>query len=284
MKRARRTQHACVVAGWVALRVASAVAAPQEPPAGAPEPPKETAAPAQPSQEPAAAPHEAAPAQPPAEAAAAPEAAVAAAPPPPAAPPPQKDTAAEKPKAAPPEKGIPSSLEATFAIGPSYVTSEGPANPEYTQSFSRVGVFGELALAYRSKYFIDPFLGVGYAMLASGQSQLPAGPWGSGGTMEQHLSAWIVAPGITSDIWRIRLRLGLGFAFVDESFDFNGTHNSTTQFALSNQGAVGFNLLDVTRFRLDAEARFVGIPGADLWFTTIAVVARGDVLVFGSTQ
>src|SRR5262249_18764692 len=131
---------------------------------------------------------------------------------------------------------------------------------------------------------IDPFLAVGYAMLARGESQLPAGPWGSGGTLDQHLSAWIVAPGITTDIWRIRLRLGLGFSFVEQGFDLNGTSNSTSQFALSNQAAIGFNLVDINRFRLDTEVRYVGIPGADIFFGTLVVVARGDVLVFGSTQ
>ncbi|HVW23766.1 MAG TPA: hypothetical protein VHC69_00250 [Polyangiaceae bacterium] len=173
-----------------------------------------------------------------------------------------------------------SSLEITATIGPSVVFGDA-ANPEYSPSLRRVGVFGELGVAYRSRYFIDPFLAVSYAQLASGQAEMPNGPWGAGGMLDQRLDAWLVAPGITADLWRIRLRAALGFAIVVERYRYPGEDHSTTQVPLAHQLGLGFNVLDVRRFRLDLEARYVGAPGADITFLTFAAVMRGDLIEFG---
>jgi hypothetical protein len=293
MNRARRIRHGCVVVSSVALGVSSAFAQPAQPPAAAAAPPHATASPAEPSPQPA----ETAPAP----TAEHPEAATAlpkepAAEPTPA-PTPPKETAANPAKsavvAAPakdtgvekepePKKGSISSLEIEGAIGPSVVTTEGPADPQYTRSYSRIGLYGEFALSYRSRYFIDPFLSVSYASLASGESVLPAGPWGSGGTLQQHLGVWTFAPGVTADIWRIRLRFGLGVALFVQDYTFLDKDNSTTQLAVSSQFGLGANLIDADRFRLDTELRFVASTGADITFTTLAVVARGDLFQFGT--
>jgi len=178
------------------------------------------------------------------------------------------------------QASIPPSLEVTAYVSPSLTFGE-PAYPERTSSFSRVGYFGELGFAYRSSYFVDPFFTVAYASLASGDTSVPPGPNGAGGVLEQRLSTVIVAPGITADIWRIRLRYGLGLAFVTQDFKYNGVENSSTQTPLAHQFGIGMNLLDVERFRLDAEVRAIGIPGADIAFMTLGIVARGDLLVFG---
>jgi hypothetical protein len=70
--------------------------------------------------------------------------------------------AGESPAAAPPAEGsIPSSLEVTAYVSPSLTFGE-PISPERTSSFSRVGYFGELAVSYRSSYFVDPFFAVAY--------------------------------------------------------------------------------------------------------------------------
>jgi len=187
--------------------------------------------------------------------------------------------AAAAPRAEP--RRVPSSLEIYGAIGPSVVFGE-PANPQYAQSFTRVGGFGELGVAYRSSYFVDPFLSVAYAILASGESVLPAGAWGPGGTLNQKLAAWVISPGVTADIWRFRLRLGLGFAVVVQSFEFLGSKNSSTQLPVASQLGFGFNAFGGERLRIDVEARAVVAPGADVSFATITAVVRGDLLYFGS--
>jgi hypothetical protein len=172
-----------------------------------------------------------------------------------------------------------SSLEVFGVFGPSVIFGE-PANPEYTQSFSRAGAFGELGFSYRSSYFVDPFFSVGYATLASGESNIPDGAYGPGGSVGQHLGAWVISPGITSDIWRFRPRLGLGLAMVVQSFEFQGQEHSSTQLPLVTQLGLGFNVFDDDRFRFDLEARAVLAPGADVRFMTFDVVLRGDVLYF----
>ena len=174
----------------------------------------------------------------------------------------------------------PSSLEVWASAGPSLVLGE-PANPAYARSFRRVGGLAELGVAYRSSYFVDPFLSVAYSNLAGGESVLPDGPWGTGGTLEQQLSAWVIAPGITSDIWRFRLRFALGLAVISQNYRFQGRDDSSVQLPLSHQFGLGFNALETARFRLDAEARAILVPGADVNFATLAVVARGDLIQFG---
>jgi hypothetical protein len=164
-------------------------------------------------------------------------------------------------------------------FGPTYVFGEA-ANPEYVQTFSQTGAYGELGVSYRSSYFVDPFLSVGYGTLASGQSRLPAGPWGAGGGISQHLGAWVISPGITSDIWRFRPRFGLGIAVIVQSFEFNGEENSSTQTPLVAQLGLGFNMWDDDRFRFDLESRYITASGADVTFVTFDAVLRGDLFYF----
>jgi len=174
-----------------------------------------------------------------------------------------------------------SSLELSAAFGPTVVGGEA-ANPEYLQSFRRTGVYGEFAVGYRSSYFVDPFLSVGYATLASGQSRIPDGPYGSGGTVGQHLGAWVISPGITSDIWRFRPRFALGLAIIQQSFEFQGETHSSSQMPLVTQLGLGFNAYDDDRVRLDLEIRGVLAGGADVRFATFDAVLRGDLLYFVS--
>jgi hypothetical protein len=155
-----------------------------------------------------------------------------------------------------------------------------PANPAYADSFRRVGGYAELAVGYRSSYFIDPLLTVGYASLAGGDAQLPASIDG-GGTLDQHLSGWFISPGLTADIWRFRLRFGIGLSIVQTSFSFRGQDSSTSQIALMNQLGIGFNAIDSGRFRMDVEARAVTAAGADLAFMSLNLILRGDLIVFG---
>jgi len=185
---------------------------------------------------------------------------------------------------APPEEAAapspePSSLELFGTIAPT-VTQGEPANPQLTNSFRRVGFYGEAGVAYRSKYFLDPFLSVGYGTLASGDTTLPDNQYGSGGTLHQHLGTWLLSPGVTSDIWRFRLRFGIGLAVVKQSFRFQGQNNTATQLPLVWEAGLGFNFYKVPRFRLDAEARFVEAKGADVSFWMLGITGRGDVATF----
>ncbi|HEU4579915.1 MAG TPA: hypothetical protein VFS67_16760 [Polyangiaceae bacterium] len=172
-----------------------------------------------------------------------------------------------------------SSLELSAALGPSLVFGD-PANPEFSESVGRVGVELAAAVAYRSSYFVDPQLEVGYAWLAHGRSELPSGPWGDGGTLKQQLGAWVISPGISADIWRFRPRIGIGLSIVSQSNEFAGETHSATQLSLLSQAGLGFQLFESNSLRIDADAKIVGIPGAELTFSSVGVVARWDALSF----
>ncbi len=159
-----------------------------------------------------------------------------------------------------------------------------PANPRLTNSFRRVGIYGEAGVAYRSKYFLDPFISVGYGTLASGKTELPEayynGETHPGGTLHQHLGIWVISPGVTADIWRFRLRVGVGVAVVVESNRFQGEKNTATQIPLVAQLGLAYTFYQVPRFRLDGELRAVRAAGADVTFWALGVTARGDAITF----
>jgi hypothetical protein len=190
--------------------------------------------------------------------------------------------AAAQDAAAPAEESprAPSAWELSASLGPTVVFGE-PANPAYTQSYGRVGVLASLAIAYRSPYFLDPLIEVGYAALADGTSLLPDGEWGEGGIVEQHLGTWIISPGVSTEIWRFRPRLGIGLASVSQSNTFRGVESSTTQLPIASQLVVGFQALDNGVLRLDAEARAVLVPGADINFLSFGLTGRFDIVSFG---
>jgi len=173
----------------------------------------------------------------------------------------------------------PSSLELFGSIAPT-VTQGEPANPRLTNSFRRVGFYGEGGVAFRSKYFLDPFVSFGYGTLASGKTTLPANDIDNGGTLHQHLGAWVLSPGVTSDIWRFRLRFGIGLAVIKQAFQYNGESNTATQLPLVWEAGLGFNFYKIPRFRMDAEVRHVEAKGADVSFWMIALTGRGDVATF----
>ena len=172
-----------------------------------------------------------------------------------------------------------SSLELSGALGPSLVFGE-PANPQFDQSVGRVGVELAAAIAYRSSYFVDPQLEVGYAWLAHGRTELPSGLWGDGGALKQQLGAWVISPGVSVDIWRFRPRLGIGLSIVSQSNDFGGQTHSSTQLSVLSQAGLGFQVFETDSLRIDADAKIVGIPGADLTFVSVGLVGRWDAASF----
>ena len=173
-----------------------------------------------------------------------------------------------------------SALELSLSGGPSVVFGEA-ANPAYSPSVERIGGFLTGAVAYRSSYFIDPSLELGYAWLARGSSELPAGPWGEGGTVEQRLGMWIISPGVAAEFWRVRARLGLGLGVVTQSDSFHGQTTSSSQLPLMSQLVVSCKALDIAPVRLDIEGRAVLANGAEIAFVGLGISARFDAIEWG---
>jgi len=174
----------------------------------------------------------------------------------------------------------PAALEVSATVGPTIVFGSA-ANPEYERSLSRVGVLATASFGYRSSYFLDPSLEVGYASLASGHAELPDGIWGQGGALHQHLGEWIISPSVSADIWRFRPRLGLGLAVVSASNEYHAEQHGSSQVSLLSQLELGFELFRSQVVRLDAAARAVLVPGADVTFVSAGVSARFDIVTFG---
>jgi hypothetical protein len=172
-----------------------------------------------------------------------------------------------------------SSLELSAALGPSLVFGE-PANPEFRESMGRVGAELAASIAYRSSYFVDPQLELGYAWLAHGKSELPSGVWGEGGSLKQQLGAWVISPGISADIWRFRPRIGIGLSVISQSNEFAGQTHSSTQLSILSQAGLGFQVFETDSLRIDGDAKIVGIPGAELTFVSLGIVARWDAVSF----
>lgn len=172
-----------------------------------------------------------------------------------------------------------SALAISGRAGPSIVFGD-PANPEYTREFGRVGVWVGGELAYRSSYFIEPFIEVGYGFLASGESTLPSGPWGEGGLMQQQLGMWSISPGARTQIWRLRPELGIGLAIVKQSNDFLGETNSVSQAALFTQLGLSCTVFEAERLRIDTGVKLAAARGAGITFTSLAIAARFDAFVF----
>jgi hypothetical protein len=170
-------------------------------------------------------------------------------------------------------------MEVSLAGGPTLLLGE-PGSPSYPSSLRRVGLFGEVGVGYRSSFFLSPLLAIGFATLADGVTEMPSGPWGAGGPLAQHLSVAVLSPGVTADVWRFRLRYGLGLAAVVQRFGFQGNERSSTQLALANELGLGFLVADAGAFRLDAETRVVAASGADVTFVTLDLVTRLDAIRF----
>jgi hypothetical protein len=174
-----------------------------------------------------------------------------------------------------------SALELSAFAGPSVVFGE-LANPAYSPSVERIGALLAGAVTYRSRYFLAPVLELGYAWLAWGSTELPDGPWGEGGTVEQRLATWIISPGVSAELWRVRARLGLGLGVVTQSDTFRGQTSSTRQWPLTSQLVIAFKALDVSAVRLDVEGRAVVAGGADVSFIGVGLSARLDALELGA--
>ena len=182
-----------------------------------------------------------------------------------------------------PSSHPPAALELSGSLGPTVTFGEA-ANPAYTPSVGRVGVLLSAAVAYRSSYFVAPRLEVGYAALAHGDSELPRGPWGDGGKLEQRLRSWVISPGVSGDLWRFRPRLGIGLASVSQANTYAGQTHSSSQLSILTQLGLGFQLIESGPLRLDIDARFVRIAGAGVNFASLGLVARWDALTFADSS
>jgi hypothetical protein len=168
-------------------------------------------------------------------------------------------------------------LEIEATLSPSVLFADA-ANPSYQRSYSNWGVAATGSFTYRARYFLSPSIEVGYARLARGDSALPDGPWGSGGTMEQQLSCWTISPGVHFPFWRFRLLAGIGLAIAEQENEFLGETNSVSQIGIYNRLGLSFDAVKTDRVRLAGVVQYGSSSGLKLSFLTFGVSFRGDIV------
>jgi hypothetical protein len=168
-------------------------------------------------------------------------------------------------------------LEVGTFWGVNWVNGE-PQNFETKESSSTMGVDAALTLTLRTKYFLDPFVDVSYAHLSEGQTDVVVPPASTPTEVSSRLYVWNFALGPGLDVWRLRFRIGVGFASMGVVSEFDGQRNSANSLSFSSMVSCTADLVTVPRFRTGIEARLVNMPGGDLMYWAAGLSFRGDVL------
>jgi hypothetical protein len=145
-------------------------------------------------------------------------------------------------------------------------------------SASNVGIAVAGGGLLRSKYFLSPFVELAFHRLLRTSDEVDLGA-ALGGRVVAH--NWLSTLGLTAggalDIWRLRIRAGLGLDFVYVHSTINGSTIRTSERDMGYVFAVGGYLWRNQRFKLGLEARTRLILSANLGFFSLGATASGDV-------
>lgn len=142
---------------------------------------------------------------------------------------------------------------------------------------------GGLAIAVgsllRTKYFLSPFIDVNYHSLMRSTDQVDLGPSLGGPALANNfLSVVGLLGGAALDVWRLRIRAGLGLDFVLVHSKVNGAALTSSEKDMSYFLALGGYLWRSGRFKLGIEARTSVILNANIGFVTLGVTGNADLL------
>lgn len=141
---------------------------------------------------------------------------------------------------------------------------------------------GGLALAmgaiFRSRYFLSPFIDLNYHSLLRSTDQVDLGPSLGGPVLANNfLSVLGLIGGAALDVWRLRLRAGLGLDFVLVHSKVDGVPLNSSERDMSYFFAIGGYVWRARRFKLGIEARTSLILNANIGFVTLGITGSGDV-------
>ena len=176
------------------------------------------------------------------------------------------------------EARAPYALEVA-AFGGYDVLLQGKTSPAQ-ETWARSGG-GALAfsVSFRTPY-VTPFVDVGYYPLYASQSRVDLGSGLGTVTSTGTLASVGVLGGLGVDVWRLRLRGGIGVYDVDVRGAVLGkaltTHEADMGYLLALRGAV----VRGARLEVGLEARAGFIVEADCAFGSFGVVLSGDALTF----
>lgn len=176
------------------------------------------------------------------------------------------------------EKPPPSALEAGAFLG--YGRMLAPAvDHSHELSARNGGIAASAVVLYRSPHFLSPFLEIGYAQLYASQERIDTADLG---TLESdnHLSALSFAAGPALDVWRLRLRAGMGIYRVIVESAIAGVTITPAENDLGWLASAAAYPYQRPGLRIGLEARALLISEASTAVIALGVTASGDALTW----
>ena len=134
-----------------------------------------------------------------------------------------------------------------------------------------------VAASFRSPYFLAPFLDVGYAQLYTSEEQRTLAS-GVALRSQNSLSTIWGQVGAGGDIWRFRLRAGLGVYRLRVQSEVLGVTISPTEIDYGYSLSVAGFLYDSGRLRIGADAHLFLIAEAETANVALGVTVAGDAV------
>ncbi|MCK6532216.1 MAG: hypothetical protein L6Q84_04515 [Polyangiaceae bacterium] len=182
---------------------------------------------------------------------------------------------------APPASAEPAkkALEVGAFGGHSWMLRVHTENEERTWQRNGGEAFAAYA-AYRSPYFLAPFVDVGYFPLFASQETREVGPpFGTLGSTNS-LVTWSFMAGPAFDVWRLRFRAGMGAYYLRVRSTVLGQTVTPSELDGGYLFAVSGWFLRQARVRVGAEARLGLIVEADTPLFALGATLGGDALTW----
>ena len=171
-------------------------------------------------------------------------------------------------------------LEADFHAGLSFDVGK-QAIQELAIADHRLGSTLSIAAVYRTRYFLSPFIDVGYTAASAGGTIVPGYQYGGPAIADQRLSVWNVSSGFAFDTWRLRFQGGLGFGVVVLRTRLDGDESHSARFGPLAFFAASVDLVRAPRFDLALKLRgLLSSQHLDAQVFSIGLEIRGDLLRF----
>lgn len=174
----------------------------------------------------------------------------------------------------PPTRGA---FEVSLLLGPSYVFGTPLPNAISDQ---RVAMGGAVAVFYRSRYFLTPFVDVGYGLLSQGSARVAEFEPGGPGVISNTLDAWHFSAGVAIDVWRLRLRAGAAVYRFGVASSFAGVDASTSDVSVGSVLGVSANVFRARRFHLGLDFMAHNAPQANVHYLRFGLSIHQDVFSF----
>lgn len=155
------------------------------------------------------------------------------------------------------------------------------AYPEYAISDRTVGGGLALNIAYRSPYFLFPFLDVSYLWLSDNRQQVPGVDGASPTIVDNSMNGLFAYVGPATALGPVRLQLGFGAKILFRHTTVSGPSSSTSNpvdASLSALLSAGFDLVRMKNFSAAIEGRAYIVPSFSGSIFAMGMTGRGNVL------